>query len=184
MSGQLYYRKRGIRVTSSNFEIHGGAYPLSSIQSVQIRTIKPNHKGPVICLVIGGVLTLTVLGSVIGVPLVIAGLIWLLRQKPLHWLVLKTDVSTSEPYSSKDLQMVKEIASALSAAIARNQGSLKILSAAKAKEGRISVTDAVLATGLDFAEVETMLKGMVSSGYAEMENDLTTGVLLYWFKEL
>ncbi len=184
MAGQLYYRKRGIRVTSSSFEIHGGAYPLSSIQNVQIRTIKPNHKGPVICMVIGGVLTLTVLGSIIGIPLVIAGLIWLLRQKPVHWLVLKTDVSTSEPFSSKDLQTVKEIAAALSAAIARNQASLKILAAAQAKAGRISVTDAVLATGLEFTEVEGMLKGMVSSGYAEVENDLTTGVLVYWFKEL
>lgn len=67
---------------------------------------------------------------------------------------------------------------------AYNKLKLKVLKAARDKGGKISVTQAVLDTGADFAEVETVLKQMVKSGYATVDNHPITGVVIYRFLEL
>jgi TM2 domain-containing membrane protein YozV len=61
---------------------------------------------------------------------------------------------------------------------------LKLLNAADARGGRLSVTQGVLDTGLDFDEVEAALREMVKSGYVGVENHPATGVVLYHFLEL
>jgi TM2 domain-containing membrane protein YozV len=61
---------------------------------------------------------------------------------------------------------------------------LALLRAAQQHGGRLSVTAGVLATGLPFADVERVLKTMVSSGYVYMDNDPATGVVVYIFKEI
>jgi TM2 domain-containing membrane protein YozV len=61
---------------------------------------------------------------------------------------------------------------------------LKLLKAAQARAGQLSVTQAVLDTELSFEQVETTLKEMVRSGYVAIENHPETGVVLYNFVEL
>lgn len=61
---------------------------------------------------------------------------------------------------------------------------LALLRAAQQHGGRLSVTDGVLATGVAFAEVERVLKAMVSSGYVYMDNDPFSGIVVYIFKEM
>ena len=61
---------------------------------------------------------------------------------------------------------------------------LGLLKAAKRHGGRLSVTDGVIETGVSFAEVERVLKAMLSTGYIYMDNDATTGVVVYVFKEI
>lgn len=71
-----------------------------------------------------------------------------------------------------------------SAPISQGAAIVKLVKAAESRGGRISVTQGVIATGLGFSEVETLLKEMLKSGYVEIGNDPETGVILYEFKEL
>ena len=61
---------------------------------------------------------------------------------------------------------------------------LALLRAAQQHNGRLSVTDGVLATGAPFPAVEGALKSMVESGYVYVDNDSRTGIVVYIFKEI
>ena len=58
------------------------------------------------------------------------------------------------------------------------------LKAAMNNEGRLSVTQGVLETGLHFTDVENILKGMVDSGYVYIDNNARNDVIEYVFKEV
>jgi serine/threonine protein kinase len=64
------------------------------------------------------------------------------------------------------------------------QKVVKLLKAAQSKGGQLSVTQAVMETGMGFAEVEKLCKEMVKLGYAQIDNDPRTGVVIYRFSEL
>jgi TM2 domain-containing membrane protein YozV len=61
---------------------------------------------------------------------------------------------------------------------------IQLLKAAQARGGKLSVTQGVVDTGADFADVEAELMAMAKKGYAGIQNDPTTGVVLYDFHEL
>lgn len=61
---------------------------------------------------------------------------------------------------------------------------IKLLKAAEARGGKLSVTQAVMDTGTSFAEVEAVLKQMLKSGYVRIDNHPDTGVVIYEFIEL
>lgn len=62
--------------------------------------------------------------------------------------------------------------------------TIALLQAAAAQGGTLSVTQGVLATGLDFTAVETRLQDMLKTGYVDIGNHPETGVVLYEFKEM
>ncbi|WP_322111940.1 NINE protein [Aerosakkonema funiforme] len=66
----------------------------------------------------------------------------------------------------------------------RDQLMVKLVKAAAARGGKISVTQAVMDTGVGFGEVEAVLKQMLKSGYVTVDNHPTTGVVIYHFLEL
>jgi hypothetical protein len=59
-----------------------------------------------------------------------------------------------------------------------------LLQAAAKNDGKLSITQAVMATGQDFSEVQIVLDQMVKSGYVGMDNDPTTGHMVYYFPQL
>jgi len=61
---------------------------------------------------------------------------------------------------------------------------VKLLKAAYAKGGKLSVTQGVMATGASFSEVEATLTELLKTGYVSVENDPTTGIVLYDFHEV
>jgi len=61
---------------------------------------------------------------------------------------------------------------------------MKLLAAAAARQGRLSVTEGVMATGKPFAAVEAELDAMAKSGYVGISNDPETGIVVYTFGEL
>lgn len=61
---------------------------------------------------------------------------------------------------------------------------MKLLSAAAARGGKLSVTEGVMATGNSFAEVEAELDVMAKSGYVGLDVDEETGRVTYAFGEL
>lgn len=66
----------------------------------------------------------------------------------------------------------------------REQLMVKLLKAAEARGGKLSVTQAVMDTGISFAEVEAILKEMLKKGYVGVGNHPDTGVVIYHFLEL
>lgn len=61
---------------------------------------------------------------------------------------------------------------------------IRLIKAAQIRNGKISVTQGVVDTGADFAEVEASLLDMTKKGYATIDNDLRTGAVTYVFHEL
>jgi hypothetical protein len=61
---------------------------------------------------------------------------------------------------------------------------LQLLRAAQKYGGRLSVTQGVIETGVLFGEVERVLQSMAKSNYLYIDNDPTTGVVVYVFKEI
>lgn len=59
----------------------------------------------------------------------------------------------------------------------------RLVRAARANGGSLSVTEAVAATGLDFPETEKTLQEMVRGGYVDVDNAPGTGVVIYRFFE-
>jgi TM2 domain-containing membrane protein YozV/predicted transcriptional regulator len=66
----------------------------------------------------------------------------------------------------------------------REQLMVKLLKAAVARGGKLSVTQAVMDTGASFAEVEAILKEMLKKGYVGVDNHPDTGIVIYHFLEL
>jgi hypothetical protein len=60
----------------------------------------------------------------------------------------------------------------------------RLVEAALAHGGAISVTQGVAETGLTFEEVESELRELVSTGYVDVDNAPHTGVVVYRFTEL
>ncbi len=61
---------------------------------------------------------------------------------------------------------------------------INLLTAASKHRGQLSVTQAVMETGMDFEESEALLKDMVKKGYVAVDNHPHTGVVVYCFDEL
>lgn len=59
-----------------------------------------------------------------------------------------------------------------------------LLRAAAKHNGTLSVTQGVMATGKSFKDVEDALDEMARSGYVGIDNDETTGAVVYTFGEL
>lgn len=66
----------------------------------------------------------------------------------------------------------------------RDRLTIKLVRAAEARRGKLSVTQAVIDTEASFAEVEVALQELVKTGYVDMYNDPETGVVIYDFREL
>jgi TM2 domain len=60
----------------------------------------------------------------------------------------------------------------------------QLLEEASKHNGRLSVTQGVLATGLDFGDVEKALDEMLKSGFVGIDNDPITGHVVYHFPQL
>lgn len=60
----------------------------------------------------------------------------------------------------------------------------RLVEAALAHGGAISVTQGVAETGLTFEEVESELRELVATGYVDVDNAPHTGVVIYRFTEL
>jgi len=62
--------------------------------------------------------------------------------------------------------------------------TVKLIEAAEANGGSLTVTQGVKATGSSFVEVETILKEMLQSNHVRIGNNPISGVVTYYFDEL
>ena len=60
----------------------------------------------------------------------------------------------------------------------------KILQAAQKRNGRLTVTQAVMDTGIAFNSAKVLLQEMVEAKYVSAETNSSTGTVTYLFHEL
>ena len=60
----------------------------------------------------------------------------------------------------------------------------RLLDAAVAEGGMLTVTQAAQVTGLTFEDAEELLREMVMKGYVDVGNEPESGVVVYYFPEL
>lgn len=119
MNSIPYYDKNGIRITKGLFELPDGKqYSIKNIDSVALEEEAPQRKNPIICIAIG-TFVMFAKGWAILVGLLIIGLgIWMWqRQKKNYWIIIKTSGADGKAYSSTSFDLIKEVRSALNAAI-------------------------------------------------------------------
>ncbi len=80
--------------------------------------------------------------------------------------------------------VTRELAAPPTIAPDRDRLTVKLVRAAEARQGKLTVTQAVMDTEVSFAEVEVALRGLVKTGYVDVYNDPDTGVVMYDFREL
>lgn len=68
--------------------------------------------------------------------------------------------------------------------LTQEQLMIKLAKAASHRGGRLSVTQAVIDTGVNFADVESALSEMLKKGYVGIDNHPESGVVVYHFLEL
>ena len=118
MKNVPYYDKDGVRITKGLFEVPSGRqFSIKNIDSVEMVTIKPSRKNPIICIVVG-VLTIAAYG--LGIILIIAGIMWWKSQKDIHSIFVTTAGTKGEAYHDYDIDKIREVRSALNAAIEAN----------------------------------------------------------------
>ena len=131
-------------------------------------------------------LVLSVVTSIVGIGLLGLGAlgIWLLMDA----VAIPKWVSASRALALAPIVSASTVsAPALPAAAApAPTGDLQLilLRAAMEKNGVLTVTEGVMASGKSFKEVEKCLSGMVDSGYVDVDNAPGTGVVTYVFAEL
>ena len=96
--------------------------------------------------------------------------------QPIHFIVLGV--------SPHGVPLTQPAIALVETAPTREQLMLKLLKAASARGGKLTVTQAVLDTGANFTDVEATLKQLVKSGYVYIDNHPATGVVIYDFVEL
>lgn len=87
-------------------------------------------------------------------------------------------------YSPNGVPLQPAITQTIEKPPTRDQLMVRLVQAASKRSGKLSVTQAVMDTGVEFTEVEAVLKQMVKSGYVRIDNDPLTGVVVYDFLEL
>ena len=94
-----------------------------------------------------------------------------LGAKVTNGKVYEPPVKTWEPESGKQQ-------------LSQDELMIKLAQIAQQHQGKLSVTQAVIETGVSFSEIEATLKAMLKKGYVAVDNHPETGVVVYDFTEI
>lgn len=98
---------------------------------------------------------------------------------------LGTSMNNTQVYQPpKSQPPAKASQSESNQSISQEELMIKLAQAAQNRGGQISVTEAVLDTGIGFTQVETALKEMLKKGYVAIDNHPENGVVIYDFPEI
>ena len=94
------------------------------------------------------------------------------------------DSPTAQATQTFSLSQANQIKYSTSQSLSQQVIMIKLAQAAQKRGGKLSVTQAVVDTGITFEQVETTLKQMAKKGYVMVDNHPTSGVVVYDFLEL
>jgi len=114
MDANVFYQDDFVKVTRSLFEAGSTQFPIRNIASVQIFTENPERKGPIICILVGLLLTAAKGIGLIGIAV---GIFWWISQKTVYWIEVNSGGSKSRAYGSPDIDTIRKIQSAINSAL-------------------------------------------------------------------
>lgn len=117
MDANVFYDDGTVKVTRNMFEVPGTQFPIRNLGSVKTRTLPPNRKGPIICIVVGVLLIAAAGLGLIGIGL---GIWWWMSQKNAYLILVMSGGKEERAYSSLDSDTILKIQSAINQALALN----------------------------------------------------------------
>jgi hypothetical protein len=108
-----FFSEGGIAVTKTRFMVTGQTFAMAGVTSVRAIEIRPKRSGPIILLIFG----LLLAALLVGIPIVIAAIIWLCLQKPTFAVVLTTAGGEVTAHSTRDRGFIMRLVEALNQVI-------------------------------------------------------------------
>jgi len=123
MEEQVFFDNGDVTVTNARFISSGQTYVMSNITSVKSLVEDPSKTGPVVFIVIGGIMALAGLGNasfgaiLTGAIIVAIGILWFKGLKSKFYVALATASGETRALSSEDKSFIDTIVKALNDAI-------------------------------------------------------------------
>ena len=122
---KTFHQDARVVVTNSRCIVDGQTYAMSGVTSVRSFVEVPSKKGPILLIIIGALFTLgslshlpdAIIGLVIGIGLVAAGIAWFKSKKDIFHAVVHSASGESRLVHSIDQSYIAKIIAALNEAI-------------------------------------------------------------------
>ncbi len=114
----VFLNDQGVRVTNTRFILPKQTFAMSGITSVQAHEEKPSKVAPMV-LIVGGTLAAVNggAGAAVGIPILIAGVIWWVLQKTTYLVLLHTASGEAKALSSHDEAWISRVVHAINDSI-------------------------------------------------------------------
>jgi Family of unknown function (DUF6232) len=122
---KTFHESSGVLVTNSRFIVGSQTFAMSGVTSVSSFVESPSHKGPLVAIVLGAMITLGGLvqgsqglgGMLIGGVVLALGIWWFTQRKPTFHVLLRTSSTEVKALNSKDENYILAVVKALNDAI-------------------------------------------------------------------
>lgn len=117
MEEKTFFEYEDVKVTNARFVVGSQTFALGNITSVQAFAQEPNRTGPAVLIVVGIVVSLAG-NAILGIPVCIGGVAWLILQKPNKFHVrLRTASGETTALTSHQRDYIDKVVKALNEAI-------------------------------------------------------------------
>lgn len=99
--------------------------------------------------------------------------------KPSYWLQLYTDNDNLEPVGSQDIELIRELQTAIVLSMQENQRFSRLVELARQQNGSVSVMETAELLGMSIPEAERVLNQWVENKIAATDFDLDSGIKTY-----
>jgi Family of unknown function (DUF6232) len=123
LSETTFFSEREIFVSNARIVVKSTTYPLGHVTSVTPFTIPPKRAWPIVCVVLGTMMTLGALSSkayaviALGLPMLLGGVLVLVIRKAKHAVYITTSAGRVELLATDDIQFAQRLSAALSQAM-------------------------------------------------------------------
>ena len=123
MEEKVFFDNGDVTVTNARFISNGQTYVMSNITSVKNLIEDPSKTGPVIFIIIGGIIALAGLGNtsfgaiLVGAAILAVGVLWFKGLKSKYYVALATASGETRALTSEDKSFIDTIVKALNDAI-------------------------------------------------------------------
>lgn len=115
MEEKTFFEYEGVKVTNARFVVDHQTFAMSNITSVSTAQEHPSRVWPILFIIAGLVLCLTV--PVLGVFLICIGALWMWQQKSKYHVMLKTSGGEAKALTSHQKDYISKVVAALNNAI-------------------------------------------------------------------
>ena len=119
MEEKSFFEQGGVKVTNARFIVNNQTYAMNGVTSVKSGETKPSRTGPIIVAVLGlgGLLSGSTGGVIVGLLLIAGAVYWWMQQKPTLTVLLSSSSGEAKALSSQDAPYINGVIAALNNAL-------------------------------------------------------------------